>query len=79
MKAPKWKHRALEFAKATFSPEIQAEISNFDDRGRYKKGTPDYPNSMMEGMIGEITLLTDLILMENSEDTVPMFPTYEVN
>jgi hypothetical protein len=64
--AVKWKSRAFLFAKALIDNKIQ---------GTLEKGKSDHPFSLMEGLSGQISFLSDLL---TDEDQVVRFPGYEL-
>ena len=46
----KWKHRALSFGTILRNPEMQNIFSQVWDPSRMKKGSSDFPLSLMEGL-----------------------------
>ena len=72
--ALKWRLRTYAFAQSLCDPQIQEYISQYDDGVRLKKGTPDEPFSLMDGISGPICFLSDLLRDENDL----RFPGYEV-
>ena len=75
LRAIYWRDKCLEFVKALYDFKIQKEQSDFNNFGSRKVvGEPDYPWSLMEGLSGEICLLSDLLANENNM----RFPGYEI-
>ena len=70
-----WRDRCLEFVKAMYDEKIQEACSEHNNFGaRMTQGVPDYPWSLMEGLSGEICLLSDLLTNENKV----RFPGFEI-
>ncbi len=69
-----WETRAFLFAKALNDPQIIDKISEFDDGTKVRKGIPNYPFSLMEGLSGPITLISDLLLNKRAV----LFPGLEI-
>ena len=61
------------FAQATYDEQIQKEVREYTDLSRLKKGLPDYPLSLMEGISGQICFLSDLL-----RDKDVKIPGYEI-
>jgi len=57
---PKWLYRALCFASSREDMRIRTLVFSHFDHQRKVVGLPDHPNSLMEGMAGEVCLLLDL-------------------
>ena len=60
------------FAKSLTDPKVRKEFGNSEEKTRIKKGIPDHPYSLMEGISGEICFISDLLRDEVT------FPGYEV-
>jgi hypothetical protein len=73
-KANLWRFRSYMFAKALCDTKIVKYERSCECGLKITKGLPDYPFSLMDGLAGEICLLSDLL---RDEDEV-RFPGLEV-
>ena len=60
------------------SPLVKKICAEFDDPSRLCTGTPDTPDSLMEGWIGEAILYMDIIEAFYDETYIPKFPAFEL-
>ena len=74
-----WRTRAFLFAQALVDEELREEYlpknETEETMARYKENAePEYPFSLMDGVCGEISLLSDLL---GNEDEA-RFPGFEI-
>ena len=77
-----WRARAFMFASAMFEPQVQLHcdqcvIQDRHEAGpkyRIKKGVPDHPYSLSDGISAQIAFISELL---NNEKEL-RFPGYEI-
>ena len=68
LNAEKWRNRVFLLAKALFDPLIQAKFQPAYGGRQY------FPYSLMEGIAGDISFLSDIL----KDETSARFPGYEI-
>ena len=59
--AEKWKSKAFIFARAICHAEFQEKCQQYHDGMRLRKGMPNYPFSLIEGVAGDVCFLSDIL------------------